>query len=59
MDRRWEKLDDLQDFDLEPWARRHIVEVVLRVLLHVGKDRDELGQQGHVVFVAKNLDCRP
>lgn len=43
-DGRWEKPDDLQYLYLEPGARRHVVEVILRVLLHVCKNRDKLGQ---------------
>ena len=40
--RRREQLDDLQHFDLQPWARRHVVEVILCMLLHIRKYRHKL-----------------
>jgi len=56
VDRRREKLQDLKQFDLQPRARCHIIEVVLSVFLHIGQNCHELRDQTHKVLMAKDFN---
>ena len=55
LDGRWEALHYLKDFDLEPWAWRHVVIVVCRVLLNVLKNLHELGEKYFEAFWTRNF----
>lgn len=56
VDWRREMLQNLKYLDLKPRAWRHVVVVVLRVLLHILQDRNELREKHFVAFRSHNPD---
>ena len=52
--RRGANLKDLEDLDLEPGARSHVVIVVCGILLNISQNGYKLGDQAHVLLIAKH-----
>ena len=56
---RREHLQNLQNFDLKPGARSHVVIVVLTILLHITQDLNKLWYNSYEGFITKHLNRRP
>jgi len=61
----WEKVENFEDFDLQPGAGRQVVVVVRRILVDILQNCDQLGQSVymslgalHFDFHVKKVSCR-